>query len=208
MIEPLFVKLFLIIELILFLIGMMVPIVAIKKRGLNPHGTHKGASLLTRLTSVSTILWLLYLLLFIIIGDVVKNYFLITFLAFDFFLLLGMIISVIALVIDLFGTKHLGLNFRIELPKEETELVTSGLYAIVRNPIVLGVFLLLIGNFLMIPTLFNLFIIIFNFITFNSKVRDEEKFLLTMFGEKYDVYRSKVGKYFPFCYRKHKNKLK
>ena len=204
MIEPFYVRLFLLIELILFLIGMILPIVAIKKRGLNPHGTHEGASLLTRLTSVTTILWLIYLLLFIIMGDIVKNYLLITFLAFDFFLLLGMVISVIALVIDVFGTKHLGLNFRIELPKEETELVTSGLYAIVRNPIVLGVFLFLIGNFLMIPTLFNLFIMIFNFITFDSKVRDEEKFLLTMFGEKYDVYRTRVGKYLPFCYRRHK----
>ena len=99
---------------------------------------------------------------------------------------------------EIFGIVALGTNFRIELPTDDTELVTSGIYRIMRNPIVFGIFLLVIGSFLIIPTLFVLLICIFNIITFNSKAIDEEKFLLQRFGENYNNYMKKVGRYLPF----------
>ncbi len=67
-----------------------------------------------------------------------------------------------------------------------------------RHPIVFGIFILFIGNFLIIPNLFILIITIFNIITFNSKVRDEEKFLSTRFGDVYEDYKLKVRRYLPF----------
>ena len=50
MIELIFIKFLLIAVIILFLIGIGIPMVTIKKKGKDPHGTHEGASLLTRLT--------------------------------------------------------------------------------------------------------------------------------------------------------------
>jgi len=58
MIEPIYIKYFFIISIILFLVGFFWPLVIVKKSGKDPHGTHEGASILTRLSSVSIFLWL------------------------------------------------------------------------------------------------------------------------------------------------------
>ncbi len=109
-----------------------------------------------------------------------------------------MIIILFGFLFEIFGIITLGTNFRIELPTDNTELVTSGIYRIMRNPIVFGIFLLVIGSFLILPTIIVLLICIFNILTFNSKAIDEEKFLLQRFGEKYNKYMNKVGRYLPF----------
>lgn len=198
MIEPLFIKIFLTTVLILFLIGVIVPMVAVRRKGMNPHGTHEGGSLLTRLTSISIMIWLIYIILYIIFDDYIRNLWSFAFLSFDIYIIIGIIVIIISFIIESLGIKALGLNFRIELPLEETELITSGIYRFIRHPIVFGIFILFIGNFLIIPNLFTLIISIFNIITFNSKVRDEEKFLSTRFGDIYEDYRLKVGRYLPF----------
>ncbi|MDX1798487.1 MAG: isoprenylcysteine carboxylmethyltransferase family protein [Candidatus Lokiarchaeia archaeon] len=120
------------------------------------------------------------------------------FLSNDVSIIIGMIMILLGFLFEIFGIVALGTNFRIELPTDDTELVTSGIYRIMRNPIVFGIFLLVIGSFLIIPTLFVLLICIFNIITFNSKAIDEEKFLLQRFGENYNNYMNKVGRYLPF----------
>ena len=73
-----------------------------------------------------------------------------------------------------------------------------------RNPIVIGVYLLVFGSFLIIPTMISLIFLIANIITFNSKVRNEERFLAIRFGEEFEKYSKKVGRYTPFSLRKNK----
>ena len=109
-----------------------------------------------------------------------------------------MILISIGFLFEILGIIALGLNFRIELPTDDTELITSGIYRIMRNPIVFGIFLLVIGSFLIVPTIIVLLICIFNVLTFNSKAIDEEKFLLRRFGEDYKNYMNEVGRYLPF----------
>ena len=116
----------------------------------------------------------------------------------DIVIIIGMIIILVGFIFEIFGIIALGINFRVELPTDDTELITSGIYRIMRNPIVFGIFLLLIGSFLLIPTIIVLLICIFNIITFNSKVIDEEKFLLRRFGKTYENYLNRVGRYLPF----------
>ena len=196
---PLFsIKILFIVIIILFLIGMLTPMMIIKKKGADPHGTHEGSSLLTRLTPVTIFSWLLYGILFLIFDNLILNFLVFDFLTSDIFTLIGMIVISLGLLLDAWGTVALGLNFRIELPKEDTTLITTGIYRVMRNPIVMGVFLLVIGSFLIIPTLFSFIFLVANVITFDSKVRDEEKFLTKRFGSKFEEYSKKVGRYFPF----------
>ncbi len=108
----------------------------------------------------------------------------------------------IGFLFEILGIIALGINFRIELPTDDTELITSGIYRIMRNPIVFGIFLLVIGSFLIIPTIIILLICIFNILTFNSKTVDEEKFLLRRFGEEYKNYWNNVGRYLPIKIRR------
>ncbi len=197
------IKISLIFTLILFILGFLLPLILIKRAGKDPHGTHHGSKILTRLSSISIFAWLLYLLLFIFLPLNIVLFDLLEIMNISFFLIIiGITLTLVGFLFELLGILTLGLNFRIELPKEETELITSGIYSIMRNPILFGMFLLFIGSFLMIPDIFLLIITICNFITFNSKALDEEKFLLTRFGEQYQVYKNRVGMYFPIPLRR------
>ncbi len=198
MFSSIIIKTFLIIIIGLFLIGMFLPMIVIKKKGNDPHGTHEGASILTRMTPVTIFSWLFYIILYVIYGTPLLHFLAFEVLISESFILSGMVVITLGLILDVWGTVALGTNFRIEFPKEETILITSGIYRLMRNPIVMGVYLLLFGTFLIIPTIFSLIFIIANILTFNSKVRDEEKFLSAQFGEKYRNYSIKVGRYLPF----------
>ncbi|MBN1800039.1 MAG: isoprenylcysteine carboxylmethyltransferase family protein [Candidatus Lokiarchaeota archaeon] len=199
------IKWFLIGLIFFFLVGTIIPMVFVKKKGLDPHGTRLNASILTRLSLVSILMWNMYLILYIFMENVIGNFLAFEFLNQDFLIIFGMILACISSIFEIFGMTTLGENFRIELPKEKTELVTNGIYRIMRNPIVFGVFLILIGSFFVIPTVPILCICVFNIITFNSKVKDEEKFLTKKFGEKYLKYKQEVGRYCPFSLKKKEN---
>ncbi|MFX1574985.1 MAG: methyltransferase family protein [Promethearchaeota archaeon] len=198
MIESLHIKIFFIISILLFLVGFFWPLILVKKSGKNPHGTHEGASILTRLSSVSIFLWLGFIILYLFLNNTLESFLQFDFLANDIIVLIGMVIVSIGFLFEILGIKALGINFRIELPTDETELITSGIYRQMRNPIVFGIFLLVIGSFLIIPTGITLIITIFNIITFNSKAITEEKYLLSKFGEAYRKYKNSVGRYLPF----------
>ncbi len=170
----------------------------VKKSGKDPHGTHEGSLLLTRLSSVSIFLWLGLIIVYIFFNRLVENLWLINFLSNDISIIIGMIMISIGFLFEILGIIALGLNFRIELPTDDTELITSGIYRVMRNPIVFGIFLLVIGSFLIIPTIIVLVICIFNILTFNSKAIDEEKFLILRFGKDYKKYMNKVGRYLPY----------
>lgn len=197
-IGTLFIKYFFIICIILFLIGFFWPLIVVKKSGKDPHGTHEGSLLLTRLSSVSIFLWLGFIIVYVFFNRLVENLWLLYFLYNDISIIIGMILISIGFLFEILGIIALGLNFRIELPTDDTELITSGIYRIMRNPIVFGIFLLVIGSFLIVPTIIVLLICIFNILTFNSKAIDEEKFLLRRFGEDYKNYMNEVGRYLPF----------
>ncbi|EMR74144.1 hypothetical protein MCGE09_00172 [Thaumarchaeota archaeon SCGC AB-539-E09] len=91
----------------------------------------------------------------------------------------------------------LGDNFRISFPEEGTQLITHGIYDVMRNLIVLSIFLMMAGTFLLIPYLLSLFNLIVNIIGFDAKVTDEERFLAKRFGDKWIEYTRKTGKYLP-----------
>ena len=198
-IESKIVNFVLIIIISLFLIGVVIPMILIKKRGKDPHGTNDGFSILSKFTFLSISFWIIYILLKILFNEVWGDYWTFSLLSIDFFIISGLIIIVLGFVFEVLGMISLGINFRIELPKEETELVTSGIYRVTRNPIVFGIFLLVVGTFLIIPDIFTLATLIFNVVTFNSKAKDEERFLIDRFGKLYEDYKGQVGRYFPIC---------
>jgi len=200
--DTIIIRLFLIVTLVLFLLGLIIPILIIKKNGNDPRGSTNGSSFLTKLTSISSIAWLIYIIFYLTLENYIFNFWAIEVLKCDFCIIVGIIIICMSFVIEFLGLKELGINFRIGFPKEETKLITSGIYQIMRNPIVFGIYLLLFGSFLVLPTLISIILFFANLITFNSKVIDEEEFLLIGFGEKYEEYKLKVGRYFPLKIKK------
>jgi protein-S-isoprenylcysteine O-methyltransferase Ste14 len=174
--DILIIKILLLIIIAFSLIGILIPMIYIKSKGIDPHGTHENSSVLTRFTSVSIILWVVYCLLFLVWDELMINTMGLNLFNIDLLIIIGMILVGIGFLIELLGIMNLGLNFRIELPKEETKLITTGIYRIIRNPIVLGLLLVIFGSVLIIPTFISILLFVFNVITFNAKIKDKEEF--------------------------------
>jgi protein-S-isoprenylcysteine O-methyltransferase Ste14 len=72
--------------------------------------------------------------------------------------------------------------------KNKVKLVTKGLFRISRNPIFLGVIVVFIGLFLIIPNTVTAIILFTGIIIIQIQVRLEEEFLLKELGEEYIMY--------------------
>jgi protein-S-isoprenylcysteine O-methyltransferase Ste14 len=78
------------------------------------------------------------------------------------------------------------------------ELITSGPYAVVRNPIYLGMFGLMIATGLVFTTWWALLIAVIIFLVGNQiRIRAEERLLRETFGSQFDDYASRVPAFFP-----------
>ena len=91
---------------------------------------------------------------------------------------------------------HMGKSWRIGIDrKTESELVTGGIFGISRNPIFLGVVIVYLATFLMLPNLLSAVLAVTTWIILNVQVRLEEEFLSATKGQEYDDYKSKVRRW-------------
>jgi protein-S-isoprenylcysteine O-methyltransferase Ste14 len=89
----------------------------------------------------------------------------------------------------------LGPSLRMGLPKESTTLVNSGIYRYSRNPIYLGLFLLMGASLVYAFSLLNLAAVVASVIIHHCIALSEERFLAGKFPE-YESYRRSVRRYF------------
>ncbi len=88
-------------------------------------------------------------------------------------------------------------SWRAGIPEtDRTEFVSHGIYRYSRNPAFLGFDLMYIGILLMyfngVLLLFTIWVIVM----LHLQILQEEKYLETVFGEEYRVYRECTGRYF------------
>ena len=79
--------------------------------------------------------------------------------------------------------------------KDETDIVTNGIYKISRNPAFLGFDLTYLGFFIAFDNLLLLAVSLFVIIAMHKQILEEEKFMETTFGESYLEYKKEVGRY-------------
>lgn len=104
-------------------------------------------------------------------------------------------LGVVAFIVSVLQMKD---NWRAGVQREEkTELVTTGIYSISRNPAFLGFDLMYIG---IVITFFNWYLCIATclvMVLFHLQIVNvEEDFLIEAFGDEYIKYRKKVCRYF------------
>lgn len=105
------------------------------------------------------------------------------------FLLAGLVIYALAL-------QAFDASWRLGIDRQTPgALVTHGIFAWTRNPIYLGLDLLLAGSFLVQGRLVFLLLAVFNVVWFHLLIRREERFLGEAYGEPYHEYCSRVGRY-------------
>ena len=94
---------------------------------------------------------------------------------------------------------NMGASWRAGVdPSETTELVTSGLFRVVRNPIFTGALLLQAGLVLAVPNMPAFVALAASIAAIELHVRAvEEPYLLRVHGERYRSYANRVGRFVP-----------
>jgi protein-S-isoprenylcysteine O-methyltransferase Ste14 len=93
------------------------------------------------------------------------------------------------------------LHFRFSLrfgldDKNQGELVTRGVFSQSRNPFFLSINLFFVGLALFHTSVFFIVMALLTLISIHFFILKEEKFLRKHYGEAYQKYREKVGRYF------------
>ena len=109
----------------------------------------------------------------------------------------SLIILAIAVIVFIVSVLQMKDNWRAGVQREEkTELVTTGIYSISRNPAFLGFDLMYIG---IVIAFFNWYLCIATgivLVLFHLQIVNvEEEFLIEAFGDDYIKYRKKVCRY-------------
>ncbi|MCE9544194.1 MAG: isoprenylcysteine carboxylmethyltransferase family protein [Planctomycetia bacterium] len=77
------------------------------------------------------------------------------------------------------------------------QLTTTGPYRLVRNPLYLGSFMMMVGFLLILGDWWNMLAVVPVIVLYTAKVRDEEKWLRAKFGTAFDEYAKRTPRFIP-----------
>ena len=109
----------------------------------------------------------------------------------------GVALMILGLILVRVAQIQLKSSYRIGIDRSDktTELITNGVYSWSRNPITLGLFIITIGVFFIIPNAITFTIVNLTFLVISIRSMIEEKHLENLHGEKYLNYKSKVRRW-------------
>lgn len=120
----------------------------------------------------------------------------ISFLTNNILAMIGFVLLLLALVWVLIAQVHMQKSWRIGIDEDvKTELVQTGLFKISRNPIFLGMRVMLLGLFFIIPNAVTFTILITGETLIQTQVRLEEEFLTRSHGQAYINYQKQVRRW-------------
>jgi protein-S-isoprenylcysteine O-methyltransferase Ste14 len=109
---------------------------------------------------------------------------------------MAVLISLIAMVYLSLSILQMGKFTKMGLPnKDEIQLQTTGIYAISRNPMYFGLFLLALASNLYAPSLLNVITAIIGIYVHHFIILQEERYLEENFSAQWLEYRLKVRRY-------------
>ena len=114
----------------------------------------------------------------------------------NIFALIFLIIAVIIIVLSMYKFRKIKTTINPLRPNKASSIVNTGIYEYTRNPMYLGLLLMLFSTALFIKNLIS-FLIIPLFILFITKnqILPEEEALENIFGEEYKNYKKKVRRW-------------
>jgi protein-S-isoprenylcysteine O-methyltransferase Ste14 len=113
--------------------------------------------------------------------------------------ILGVVLSSLGIVLTVIAQLAMGDAWRIGVdPGEQTEMVTDGPFAVVRNPIFAAMIPAFTGIALLAPNLVTLLSVILLMAALELQTRVvEEPYLARIHGERYAAYAARVGRFLP-----------
>lgn len=112
---------------------------------------------------------------------------------------LGLVVGVAGFLATLAAQAGMGASWRIGVDADErTDLVTTGTFALVRNPIFTAMITALVGVVLLAPTVVTLAALVCLVVAVELQVRAvEEPYLRRTHGDAYAAYAARVGRFVP-----------
>jgi protein-S-isoprenylcysteine O-methyltransferase Ste14 len=112
---------------------------------------------------------------------------------------LGAALTVAGLLFAVWAREHLGRNWsRSVTIKQGHELITTGPYAMVRHPIYTGVLIGFLGMAIAISQVRGFLVLVLIFFVLWLKLRMEEAWMRTQFGETYATYARQTAALVPY----------
>lgn len=111
--------------------------------------------------------------------------------------LAGVVLAGAGLLLVAAAQAHMGSSWRIGIDDEPTDLVVTKLFALVRNPIYSGAFLIVIGLVCLTPSPWTVSYLAVVLLVLSYQTRLEEEHLVQLHGERYLDYARSVGRFVP-----------
>jgi protein-S-isoprenylcysteine O-methyltransferase Ste14 len=112
---------------------------------------------------------------------------------------LGAAVTVAGILFAVWAREHLGRNWsRSVTIKEGHELITTGPYGLVRHPIYTGILIGFLGMAIAISEVRGLVVVGLIFLAFWIKLRMEEEWMRSQFGETYAAYSRRTAALVPY----------
>ena len=112
---------------------------------------------------------------------------------------LGAAVTIAGLLFAVWAREHLGRNWsRSVTIKQGHELITTGPYAVVRHPIYTGVLTGLLGTAIALSQVRGFIVFVLFFLAFWIKLRMEEQWMRSQFGEAYATYVRQTAPLVPY----------
>lgn len=183
----------------LFVLFIVPSYLTYKKTGINPYKFSKGQTAINYVGKVYRIISFFAFLIVAInvfIPDVMTFIYPIEFLQLKEIEWIGYALIHISCIWIFIAQRNMSDEWRIGIDIEnKVQLITKGLFSISRNPIFLGVIVLFVGLFLIIPNIVTVIILITGIIVIQIQVRLEEEFLIKKLGEEYILYMNQVKRW-------------
>ncbi len=173
--------------------------------GINPYVLDKSTSNIQQYLNGYSKFLTVYVSLIIVLhvmgiqwGILFVRYITLSTLTFD---IAGFCIGLFGLCLCSYSQHTMGSSWRVGIDDHvKTDLVTKGLYSLIRNPTYVGLFLLNIGVWLIWPTCTIFLYNLLTFIFFEIQVRCEEDHLFTIHQDNYRIYFKQTKRYIPYIY--------
>lgn len=117
--------------------------------------------------------------------------------AYGAFRLAAAAIAVVCLAFTIRCWARMGSDWRMEASRDNTNLITDGLFARVRHPIYAFSVLLMLSSAAILPSVPMVVVAIVHIVLMNLKARNEERHLLQTHGDAYARYVARTGRFFP-----------
>ena len=116
---------------------------------------------------------------------------------------IGMVLVVIGVGVCIEARRILGNNWTHAAEyqlKKDHELITEGIYHVIRHPIYSGFFLSVVGIEMILHSYLSVIFLVGGFFILNAQAEKEEKILREHFGKKYENYKNRTSRFIPLLW--------